>query len=261
MRTIFIDDKEPDRNNMRLSLSEFKQLQLVGEADSVESGYDLILKEKPDLVVADIELYPGTAFDLLNKLLEVENKIHFEVIFVTAFANFEYPIRAIQYAALDFIMKPLDRERVKEAIERAERKLATKNSSNQYLEQIQTLLQNIKNPTERKSNRIAFHRAGGKIEFVTTDEIIYCEAEKDYTHVYLKDGKKFTAIRNLLYYSRPLEIDFNFFRISDKHLVNLDYLKLYEHSEDFQLTLTNGKVLNASRRGGQQLKEHINSSR
>lgn len=257
MKTIFVEDTESHRNTIRQMLSEFEQIQLVGEADSLDTGYDLIQKVKPELVFLDVELYPGTAFDLLNRLKE-KGKINFEIIFLTGFASFEYPIRAIQYAALDFIMKPLDKDKMKEAIERAEIKMSEKKTAPQYQEQINLLLQNLRNPQERRSNRIAFHRSGGTIEFVSTDSIVYCEAEKDVTHVFLNDNKKFTAMRNLSFYAKPLEIDFNFFRISDKQLVNLDYLKSYSHSEDYQLTLTNGKVLYASRRGGQELKQHLN---
>ncbi len=256
MRTIFIEDTESHRNTIRTMLGECSTVELVGEADSIESGYSLIKQEKPDLAILDVELYPGTAFDILNKL-QNEGKIDFEVIFLTGFANFEYPVRAIHYAALDFLMKPIDKEKLREAVERAAQKISEKRAPAEYQEQIKILLQNLKNPPERKSNRIAFHRAGGAIEFVGANDIIYCEADKDVTYVFLADGKKFTATRNLAFYARPLEIDFNFFRISDKQLVNLDFLKVYEHSKDYQLTLTNGKQLYASRRGGQELKQHL----
>lgn len=256
MRTIFVEDTESHRNTIRQMLAECSPVELVGEADSLDSGYELIKTAQPELVLLDVELYPGTAFDLLNRL-QSDGKISFEVIFLTGFANFEYPVRAIQYAALDFLMKPIDKEKLKEAIERAAQKIAEKQAPAQYQEQIALLLQNLKNPPERRSSRIAFHRTGGAIEFVSASDIVYCEADKDTTHVFLNGGKKFTATRNLAFYARPLEIDFNFFRISDKQLVNLDYLKAYEHGKDYQLTLTNGSNLYASRRGGQELKQHI----
>ena len=127
-------------------------------------------------------------------------------------------------------------------------------------EQIAYLLQSLSNTPEKKKIKLAFYRVGGAIDFVDAQEIIYCEADKDTTHVFLSDGRKFTAIRNLAFYAKPLEIDFNFFRISDKQLVNLDYLRSYEHSRDYQLTLSNGIILHASRRGGQDLKQYITES-
>lgn len=257
MRTVFVEDTESHRNTIRQMLLEIPSVQLVGEADSVDAGYEMIKRMNPELVLLDVELYPGTAFDLLNRLLD-DGGIHFEVIFLTGFANFEYPIRAIQYAALDFLMKPIDKEKLREAMVRADRKIKEKQGPAHYQEQIMLLLQNMKEPAEKKSSRIAFHRTGGKIEFVGTHEMLYCEADKDVTHVFLLDGKKFTATRNLAFYARPLEIDFNFFRISDKLLINLDFLKDYDHADNYQLTLTTGKKLHASRRGGQELKQHLN---
>ena len=256
MRTIFVEDTESHRRTIRQMLSDCPPVELVGEADSLDTGYELIKSLKPDLVLFDVELYPGTAFDLLNRLL-AEGKISFEIIFLTGFVNFEYPVRAIHYAALDFLTKPIEKEKLKEAIERAAQKIAEKQAPTQYQEQIALFLQSLKTTPERRSNRIAFHRTGGAIEFVNVSDIVYCEADKDTTHVFLNGGRKFTATRNLAFYAKPLEIDFNFFRISDKQLANLEYLKSYEHAKDFQLTLTNGVKLYAARRGGQALKQHI----
>ena len=259
MRTVFVEDVESHRHTIRQILSDFEQITLVGEADSLETAYTLIRKVKPELVFLDVQLEPYTAFDLLNRL-QADGKVDFEVIFLTGHHNYEYPIRAIQYAALDFLTKPIDKEKMEEAILRAEKKLAEKQETPQYQEQIQLLLQNLRNPPEKKMSRIAFHRSGGTIEFVAADDIVYCEADKDVTHIFMNDNKKFTAMRNLSFYAKPLEMDFNFFRISDKQLVNLDYLKTYSHSEEYQLTLTNGKTLYASRRGGQELKQHLNET-
>lgn len=265
MKTVFVEDTESHRNTIRQMLLEYcPQVQLAGEADSLDSGYHLIKKTNPQLVLLDVELYPGTAFDLLNRL-QAEGEIKFEVIFLTGFANFEYPVRAIQYAALDFLMKPIDKDKLKEAVERVEKKLSNKEFS--LREQIELLLHNLTNPPERRSNRIIFHRGKGTIDFVHVDDIIYCEADKDVTKVFLKgytqndkqkDIPSFTAMRNLASYAKLLEIDFNFFRISDKQLVNLNHVSSYNHSNDFELLLLNGRTLYASRRGGQELKQHLN---
>jgi two-component system, LytTR family, response regulator len=256
MRTVFIEDTESHRNTIRQMLSEFPSVQIVGEADSIESGYELIVREKPNLAILDVELYPGTSFDILNRL-QADNLTDFEIIFLTGFSSFEYSVRAIQYAALDFLTKPLDRERLKEAMERAEKKIEQRRVPAIYYDQINALLQNLKNPPDKRSSRIIFHRAGGGLEFVDVKDIVYCEADKDTTNVFMQNKQKFTAVRNLSYYARPLEIDFNFFRISDKYLVNLEYLKLYEHNQDYKLTLTDGGILYASRRGGQDLKQYL----
>lgn len=266
MRTVFVEDTESHRNTIRQMLLEHcPQVQLVDEADSLDSGYKLIKKENPELVLLDVELYPGTAFDLLNRL-QSDGEINFEVIFLTGFANFEYPVRAIQYAALDFLMKPIDKDKLKEAIERVEKKVAERQNATQYQEQLEQLLNNLTNPPERRSNRIAFHRIGGSLKFVNIDDIVYCEADKNTTRVFLKDYTQedkpsFTATRNLASYAKLLEIDYNFFRISDKQLVNVDRVDVYDHNKDFELSLFNGKKLYASRRGGQEFKQYWNKGK
>ena len=98
------------------------------------------------------------------------------------------------------------------------------------------------------------------IDFVYAKEIVYCEADKDTTLVVLSDGRQFAATRNLSFYAKSMQLDFNFFRISDKQLVNLDFVQTYEHHKNYQLTLVNGVVLHASRRGGQDLRQYIASN-
>jgi two-component system, LytTR family, response regulator len=259
MKTIFVEDTASHRQTIEQILNEIDEVELLGSADSLETGYALIQKTKPALVILDVELYPGTAFDLLERIQKV-NEIDFEIIFLTGFSKLEYPIRAIQYAALDFIMKPIDAEKLKEAIARAGKKILQKQQSFQNNLQIKLLLQNLKSPNEKQSNRIAFHRSKGAIEFVNVTDIIYCEAEKEITNIFLKDKSHFAAMKTLSYYTKLLETDFNFFRISDKCLVNLDYLKTYNHNKDYELELTTGKILYASRRGGQELKQRVNNS-
>ena len=257
MKTIFVEDTESHRDTLREMIKlHCPQLQLLGDADSIDSGYDLIIRTKPELVFLDVELYTGTSFDLLNRL-QASGNIDFDIIFLTGNPSFEYPVRAIQYAALDFLTKPLDAEKLKEAVERAEKKFTEKQNSSQYKEQIALLLHNLMSPPEKKSKRIAFHRSAGQIEFVSVDDIVYCEADRDVTHIFLMNGKNFAAMRHLAQYAQPLEIDFNFFRISDKHLVNLDHVTGYNHKDNL-LTLVTGQTLSASRRGGRDLKEHFN---
>jgi two-component system, LytTR family, response regulator len=267
MRTVFVEDTASHRDTIRQMLMEHcPQVQIVGEADSIETGYALIKKENPELVLLDVELYPGTAFDLLKRL-QAEGKIIFEVIFLTGFTKMEYLLRAIQYAALDFLMKPIDEHRLREAIERVERKLADRQDFSSLQEQITLLLDNLRHPPENRSNRIIFHRGRGVINSVHVDEIVYCESDGDVTKVFLhgytqneknEDVASFKAMRSLASYAKLLEIDFNFFRISDRLLVNLNHLDTYNHRNDYELLLKNGRRLYASRRGGQELNQHLN---
>jgi two-component system, LytTR family, response regulator len=260
MKTVFVEDEQDHWSSFRQTLSTFPQIQLMGEAHSIESGYDLIRKVKPDLVLLDVMLQPGTSFEILNRLRQ-DGRIEFEIIFLTAYMNSEHVVRAIQYAALDFIYKPLEVEKLKVAIERAEQKIAEKKSMSQYQEQIHLLLQYLMNGSEKRkpSGRMAFHRRAGNLEFVNVHDIVYCQADNGVTIIVMKDKKSnFTARHPLIEYAKLLEAEYNFFRISDKELVNLDYLRGYSHHEDCKLQLTTGEELYASRRGGKELKLRLN---
>ena len=259
MRTVFVDDNDSHRNTIRYLLNQCQDVELIGEADSLETAYSLIRTLHPQLVLLDVELYPGTAFDLLQRL-QSEGPINFQIIFLTGFANFEYPIRAIHYAALDFLMKPVDQHKFFQAVGKALQKVSSNNYNDELQLQIAYLLQNLAADTEKKKIKLAFHRVGGAIDFVYAKEIVYCEADKDTTLVVLSDGRQFAATRNLSFYAKSMQLDFNFFRISDKQLVNLDFVQTYEHHKNYQLTLVNGVVLHASRRGGQDLRQYIASN-
>ncbi len=257
IRTVLIEDIESERNTFKETLKNCcPDIVVVGEGDSIETGFEIIQTTNPDLVFLDINLNIGTGFDLLNKCLE-NGHIQFEIIFLTGEINITYPVRAIHYSALDFIYKPIDSTKLYESIHRVKTKFASKAINPFYQKQLELLIQNLQNNHDKKTNKVAFHRSGGAIEFVQTNNIVYCEAEKDTTHIYLADNTKFTAMKNLSFYARPLEIDFNFFRISDKLLINLEFLKTYNHNDDFKVMMVNGKILYASRRGGQDLKQFL----
>jgi two-component system, LytTR family, response regulator len=262
MRTIFIDDSKDCRDDLRKILRGCPDVNLVGEATNVTDGYELIKREKPELAILDVELTPYTSFDLLNRLYK-ESVIDFEIIFLTAFLNYEYPKRAIQYSALAFEDKPIDEEKLLAAIRKAKECIDNKNREAipppQYQAQIQLLLQNLQNNTERKSRRIAIHRPKNLIEFVLVDDIIYCKAEGEITHIYLKTQKEpLKAIRHLGFYAKPLEIDFDFTKIRNNILLNLDYVKSYQHADDYPVTLTTGEILEASRQFAPDFRTRLN---
>ena len=107
---------------------------------------------------------------------------------------------------------------------------------------------------------MAFHLTKGVIEFVEVNDIVYLEADATVTNIYLSKGQQLTAVRNLGYYSKLLMSDYNFFPISHKDLVNLNYVKSYKHRE-LTLFLTTGKHLFASRRGGRDFKMYLNKNK
>src|SRR5258708_12565191 len=134
IRAVLIDDEiDSIRILQRLLETYCREVMVVGKADGVETGIHTIQTAKPDLVLLDIEMTQGNAFDLLNQLQPIE----FQVIFVTAFDN--YAIRAFKYSAVDYLLKPVDIDDLRSALERATRKVQGKS----FIDQMETLLYNV----------------------------------------------------------------------------------------------------------------------
>ena len=260
IKTLIIEDVRANRETL-IKLLEGSQhdLDICGEAETVEDGYQLISEHQPDLVFLDIQLKDGTGFDILSQFHK-ENRINFEIIFFTAHGNFENATKAIEYSALEFITKPVDPEKLALALEKAEKKIKESNvASTQYNDQISLLLENL-GRGNLKGKRIAIHLIKGIIEFVNVEEIVYLQAEGTITRVFLEDGSSLTAVKNLGNYSKLLTSDYNFFPISNSIVVNLDYVKRYNHGE-LTVILTTGESLFASRRGGQDFKKLLNDNK
>jgi two-component system LytT family response regulator len=255
IRAIIIEDMPANREVLRRMLEEYcPEVIVTGEAETVEQGYQLVKNEQPDLVFLDIQLDRETSFDLLDRLY-AEDAINFEIIFVTGVGNYENVTRAIEFSALDLIHKDLTPDKLEKAVEKAARKL----NRPQYNRQIEMLL-DILRKSGGRSRRIAFHLPRGVIEFVQVDDIVVLEADGVVAHVRLSNGTKFTAMKNLGHYSKLLTAEYDFFQISGDTVVNLDYVKRYNHSE-LTLTLTDGSHLIAARRGGQDFRRYLSENK
>lgn len=255
IRAIIIEDMPANREVLRRMLQEHcPEIIVSGEAETVEQGYLLVKNEQPDLVFLDIQLDRETSFDLLDRLHD-EDAINFEIIFVTGVGNYENVTRAIEFSALDLIHKDLTPDKLVKAVEKAARKL----NRLQYNRQIEMLL-DILRKSGGRSRRIAFHLPRGVIEFVQVDDIVALEADGVVAHVRLSNGIKFTAMKNLGHYSKLLTAEYDFFQISGDTVVNLDYVKRYNHSE-LTLTLTDGSHLIAARRGGQDFRRYLSENK
>jgi len=251
IKAVIIEDMFANREVLRIMLAEnCPDVHITGEAETVEQGYQLIKAQQPDLVFLDIQLDRETSFDLLDRLYG-EEAINFEIIFITGVGTFENVTRAIEFSALDLIHKPITEEKLLKAAEKAARRL----NRPQYNRQIELLLENLRPPGGR-SRRIAFHLPRGIIEFVQVDDIITLEADSVVTHVRLDNGTRLTAMKNLGFYSKLLTAEYDFFQISNDTVVNLDYVKRYNHGE-LTLTLTDGSHLIAARRGGQDFRRFL----
>ncbi|MFI5187352.1 MAG: LytR/AlgR family response regulator transcription factor, partial [Chitinophagales bacterium] len=234
--TVIIDDEPRNIKVLKNMLKEFcPQINLTGEADNANTGKTLILEKKPALVFLDIEMPFGNGFDLLNDLMPVD----FEVIFVTAFDK--YLLQALKYSALDFLLKPVNIEELKNAVKNAEARIQ-KNSINQ---QLHILLDNFKKQ-ESGLKKIAIPTSEG-FDFISISDIIRCEAMGSYTKIYISNSRTVLVSKPLKDYEGLLPEDI-FFRIHNSHLINLNHIKKYSRGRGGSVELEDGSVIEVATR-------------
>lgn len=235
---ILIDDEASGRETLEILLKRYiPEVLVAGIADSATSGKALIEQLRPDLVFLDIQMPGGSGFDLLASLPAID----FELVFVTAYNEFAQ--RAFQFAALDYIQKPINVERLKEAVKRASAKLARDTELKQL--QYQVLRRNFQMP-QSQDNKIALPTQNG-YSFVSIKQIVRCKGSDTYTEVYFQDGSKETVTRKLLHFEEILK-DYRFFRIHKSHLINLNHLVRYTKGRGGEVEMADGAFIEVARR-------------
>ncbi len=240
-QVLIVEDERPAQENLAKLLLPQKYLEVVGIASSVKEAMELAEELKPDLVFCDVMLPPLTSFDWLSKL----QTIPFEIIFTTSFE--EFAVKAFKLAAIDYILKPIDPDDLETAIER----FVNKKSGGQA--QIQELLKNLKAP--KNQVKIALPTLHGYL-FVQIKDIIRCESDNTYTTFFIQDQRKILVSKTLKQIEEMLE-DYGFFRVHNSHLINTDYLVEYLKGEGGQVKLSDGSVVDVSRRKKEEFLKYI----
>lgn len=236
IKAIIVDDELGARESLSKMLEKnCSSVQIVAKADSMLSAYEAIINLHPDLVFLDIEMPNGNAFDLLEKIKEID----FDIIFTTAYDH--YAIKAIKFSAIDYILKPIDPEELVLAVKRYEEKSGQKNMLDK---KFKTLLNNLK--PENKLKKVGIPDGDGLI-FINLADIIRCDSDGNYTFFILTSGKKIVASRTLGEYEQ-LFVDDNFFRIHRSHLINLQHVKKYLKGEGGYVIMSDNSQVEVSRR-------------
>jgi two-component system LytT family response regulator len=213
MTAIIIDDVQKARAHLKtLLVKHCKHVKILGEASNAESGAALILEYKPELVFLDIQMPKQSGFDMLASLGIYE----FDVIFVTGYD--QYGIQALKASALDYLLKPVKHTELIAAVNKAQ----GYQNNKQTASQIANLLDLIQNP-HKTDPRIALHSIKG-IQFINPYEISHCEADDNYTNVFLEDGRKIIST-NVLRFHEELLADFGFIRPHHSYIVNVKQIK------------------------------------
>jgi len=234
IKSIIIDDEKHGRENLAGILKQHcPEVIVLGEADSVNTAILLIKSKDTDLIFLDIEMPKANGFQLLEHFKDAS----FEVIFVTAYDS--YAIKAIRFSAADYILKPINFNDLKVAVDKVAKRIRLKEEN----DRIKQLFRNIHQP---QNPRIGLPTAD-RIEFVELDKIIRCQGEGNYTHFYFEENRHLLVAKTLVEFEDLLQ-EYSFIRIHKTHLVNLKHVVAYLKSDGGTLQLSNGDLVAVSRR-------------
>ncbi len=236
LKVVIIDDELNAREVIASIIKKHcAHVNIVADADSVQSGISIIEQHKPDIVFLDIHMHDGSGFDLLRKLKSID----FKIIFITAFE--EYAVKAFKFSALDYLLKPVEAEDLVTAIKKAEE-----------LIQQQDIYDNLE---AFKSNYFSKNKESKKLILKTLDsvyvinftDIVRCESDGCYTKFFLNNSQKIMVSTILKEYDEMLT-EYGFFRIHQSHLINLDYFMQFKKNDGGFVIMKDGTHVPVSSR-------------
>lgn len=234
MRILLVDDELPCRTLLRSYLRAFyPEAQIIGEAGSVAEAAEVLARTRPDLLLLDVHLPDGTGFDLLDRFPQPD----FRVIFTTG--HDEFALKAFRYSAVDYLLKPIDPDLFIEAV----RKINIPAPAMHWIEQIAQIHHNTSKAT---FDRITL-KTGDGLLFVHISDILYLEANGNFTFAYLESGEKHLVSTTMKEFEEMLP-EPAFFRIHQSHLVNTARVKKFLKEDGGYVLMQNGAKLPIARR-------------
>jgi two-component system, LytTR family, response regulator len=236
IKAVIIDDEKNALDVLDMQLNQFcEEVNIVAKCDSGDKGIAAIKKNNPDLVFLDIEMPHKNGFDVLKET----SQFNYDVIFTTAYDQFA--IKAFKFSAIDYLLKPIDILELQAAVE----KVKNKKGSTSLEEKLKTLLSQLQPPPAVKQQRIALP-VGDAMQFMQPDDILRCESDSNYTHIFLVNGKKITTAKTLKDVEESLE-GLNFYRIHQSHLVNMHHISKVVRGDGGYVVMDDGTRLTISR--------------
>ena len=235
MKTAIIVDDEPYSCEALATMLEkyCPEIKVLDLCYSAASAIVSINEMKPEILFLDIEMPYMNGFEMLEKL----PGMNFKLIFTTSYD--QYAIKAIRFSALDYLLKPVDKDDLQKAVQKA-----ISVPGNPLPEQLEVLLHKLNKP-KLVVNKIAIPTMEG-LQMVQVENIIRCEADRNYTNIFLKNKEKITASRNLKDLEEMLE-DYSFIRVHHSHLVNLNEVEKYIRGEGGYLIMSDKTSVDVSR--------------
>ena len=231
IRTIIVEDELPAQETLMLYLEKYcPDVKVVATAMDVNKALETIRKHPADLVFLDVELPFGNAFDLLEKV----GNIQFQTIFITAYE--QYAMDALNHDAVHYILKPIEIDELIKAVDKVkhnliEREKQSKNELN-YVNDFRRL----------QDKKFVFPHIRG-FDLVEIHKIVYCKADNNYTEFTFSDGKKALISKTLGKVEEQLK-DYGFFRVHKKYLANLNHIKSYQRGKAGSLIMSDNSEIN-----------------
>jgi len=247
MRCILIDDESNPLDLLSLLIAKHcPSLKIIGKYRDPREGISAILELKPNLVFLDIDMPNINGFDVLEACWDVP----FQVVFTTGHGHFA--IQAFRYSATDFLLKPINETQLMQAVVKAQNML----TAQELLSQREILLQHLQTEKAQKA-RIVLPSSKG-FSILTINDILYCEAEGNYTCIYcVNEEKPMIFIKPLRELEEMLEPN-GFFRAHNSFLINLDRVKDYYKGDNIGVRMANGKVVPVARPKREELLRRLN---
>lgn len=231
LNAIIVEDEQTSREILKNYLKKYcPDVTIVGEATNVNEALVLIRQKKQlDVVFLDVEMPFGNAFDLLDKVGEHS----FETIFVTAYNH--YAIEALNTHASYYLMKPISIDELIKAVD--------------YVVQIKTKENALQNQilvakTKKVNGKITIPQLDG-FEVLSTQNIIYCKADDNYTEIYLDNNKKKLVSKTLKYFEEALTV-YNFARVHKSFLVNVNEIVKFKKGKGGSVVMSTGREISVS---------------
>ncbi len=239
-RTLIIDDERLAREELKLLLKDYIEIEIIDEARNGEEGIQKINELKPDLIFLDVNMPEMSGFDMLKHLDEIPR-----VIFVTAYD--EYALQAFEVNALDYVMKPVDPDRLKDAVQKL-------NTNEDDFVSSNSAALTRKNRPLTVNDRV-FIKDGEKCWFIELSKVRMLESEGNYVKVYF-DGFKPLILRSLNSFEDRLDPEY-FFRANRKFIINMQWITKVENwfNGGLQVELREGEKVEISRRQAIRFKE------
>jgi len=235
IKTLIIDDEKHCCDNLQWQLKQYcPEIEVMAVCNKAEKGLQQIHHQQPQLIFLDVEMPGMSGFEMLEILTE----INFDIIFTTAFN--QYAIRAIKFGALDYLIKPIDKDELRESVNKFIHR-----TQRDSIKQLTALLTHIRKSNDLSFQKIALPTLHG-YELVPLNNIIYCESSSNYTIIYLNNDQHILISRTLKDIEDLLDMQ-PFFRIHNSYVVNLQYAIRYIKGEGGSLILNNGITVPVSR--------------